>query len=375
MNWYRGSTVIVEPTPARSEGPGKKLRRKLQKIGAPQRWYKPNDQNDRNDHKDAKKSGATITNANNKVVPAAPDRDDGKWLEQLRKSGSLCRGQAPVQPVEKPLRHSMQVIPEFAHLAVDDTKPVRHLDRRASCANPPSASSVSRRYAKTPVHHIGQLEGHSRREQTAAHRISSVEEIAESYRALLESSCAILNDTNQVQPLRLGESYRASLDNQAAREEITQDFSEALYVRSSPRSDDGTLVASEADSVSFKPSFTPEIPSPRELCPQTAVIPPPRRATPGSPSLQICVDLLGQELSSAARGSAFRPNAETSSLQVWVMIEAYERLREKISDMRLGEDQEKSLDTMLDTWIQALYAVHDRMTGNDGHESESDYGD
>ncbi|KAI1806272.1 hypothetical protein F4811DRAFT_156084 [Daldinia bambusicola] len=371
MNWYRGSTVIVEPTPSRPEGPGKKLRRKLQKISAPQRWYKPND------HNDAKKSGATITNTISKPIPLPSGRDDGKWLEQLRKSGTLCRSQLPVQPVEKSLRHSMQVIPEFAHLAADDTKPVRQLDRRASCANPPSAASVTRRYAKTPVHHIGQLEEHSRREQTTRHRVSSVEEIAESYRALLESSCAILNDTTQVQPLRLGESYRASLDNQAAREDITQDFSETLLVRSSPRSDDGTLVASEVDSVSLKPSFTPELPSPRESRQhqRTPAISTPRRATPGSPSLQICVDLLGQELSSAARGSAFRPNAETSSLQVWVMIEAYERLRDKISDMRLDEDQERSLNTMLDTWIQALYAVHDKMTGNDGHESESDYGD
>ncbi|KAI2780398.1 hypothetical protein F4815DRAFT_470128 [Daldinia loculata] len=369
MNWYRGSTVIVEPTPARSEGPGKKLRRKLQKIGAPQRWYMPND------HNDAKKPGATIINANSKVVPETPGRDDGKWLEQLRKSGSLCRGQLPVQPVEKSLRHSMQVIPEFAHLAIDDTKPGRYLDRRASCANPPSASSVTRRYAKTPVHHIGQLEGCSRREKTATHRVSGVEEIAESYRALLESSCAILNDTNQVEPLRLGESYRASLDNQAAREDITQDFPDALLVRTSPRSDDGTLVASEVDSVSFKPSFTPELPSPREIRQQVPAIPPRRRGTPGSPSLQICVDLLGQELSSAARGSAFRPNAETSSLQVWVMIEAYERLRDKISDMRLDEDQQRSLNTMLDTWIKALYAVHGKMTGNDGDESESDYSD
>ncbi|OTB12116.1 hypothetical protein K445DRAFT_15071 [Daldinia sp. EC12] len=370
MNWYRGSTVIVEPTPARPDGPGKKLRRKLQKISAPQRWYKPND------HNDAKKSGATITNTISKPIPATtPGRDDGKWLEQFRKSGTLCRSQTSAQPVEKSLRHSMQVIPELAHLAVDDKKPGKPLDRRASCANPPSASSVTRRYAKTPVHHIGQLEEHSRREQTARNRVSSVEEMAESYRALLEPSCVILNDNNQVQPLRLGESYRASLDNQAAREDVSQEFSDALYVRSSPRSDDGTLVASEVDSVSFNPSFTPEIPSPRENRQHAPVIPPPRRVTPGSPSLQICVDLLGQELSSAARGSAFRPNAETSSLQVWVMIEAYERLRDKISDMRLDEDQERSLNMMLDTWIKALYAVHDKMTGNDGHESESDYGD
>ncbi|KAI1458677.1 hypothetical protein F4805DRAFT_423268 [Annulohypoxylon moriforme] len=384
MNWYRSSTIITEqPAAVKPESTGKKLRRKLQKIGTQQRWHKSNDNND------VKKAGNTSVNTNTKTItiskpiphpdhrvfPETPDPNDGRWLEQLRKSGYLCRTQPLVQPNNKPHRHSMQVIPELAHLNTNEIKPGRQLDKRLSCAIPPSAASLSRQYAKTPVHHIGQLENRSRRNnELAAHRVSSVEKIAESYRALLESSCAILNEPSS--PLRLEEPYHAGVNKYGVREDTIHEIPDTSSAMGSPHSDDGTLVASEEDTISFKPaSISPEPPSPRDIHLHRMQIPPPRRASPGSHSLQICLDLLGRELCSAASGSSLRPAAETSALQVWVMIEAYERLRDKVYDMRLDRDQERSLSTMLDTWIRALYSVHEKMTGSDGHESESDYGD
>ncbi|OTA83799.1 hypothetical protein M434DRAFT_400615 [Hypoxylon sp. CO27-5] len=375
MNWHRSSTVIAEPPVVKPEGTGKKLRRKLQKIGTQQRWYRHS-----NDQNDAKKAGTTVINTNNKTtpkvipkaIPETPDPNDGKWLEQLRKSGYLCRAQPAVQPSHKPQRHSMAVIPELAHLSVNEEKPGREIDKRASCITPTSTStaSISRRYAKTPVHHIGQLESHSKRErETAARRMSSVEKIAESYRALLESSCAILNEPSS--PLRLEgpSAHHTEVNNYSTREDTIHEIPENLSATGSPHSDDGTLVAFEEERVS------PEPPSPRVIRRKGELIPPPRRASPESHSLQICLDLLGRELSSAISGLSLRPSAETSSLQVWVMIEAYERLRDKIFDMHLDHAQERALNTMLDTWIKALYAVHDRMTGCDGHGSESDYGE
>ncbi|KAI2633192.1 hypothetical protein GGS26DRAFT_70387 [Hypomontagnella submonticulosa] len=381
MNWYRHSTVITEPVTVKPESTGKKLRRKLQKIGTQQRWYKPHDNND------AKRPSTAITNTNNKAIPETPDPNDGKWLEQLRKSGYLCRTQPAAQPIiSKPIRHSMQVIPEFAHLTLNEAQPGRQLDKRASCATPTSTStlsstsSITRRYAKTPVYHIGQLES-LRDQQAAARRVSSVEKIAESYRALLESSCAILNEPSS--PIGIEDSYHAGTNHYVAREDTIQELPEVLPVTTSPHSDDGTLVAFEEDPIAFKRGlFTPELPPPQEIHHHEEAyhedpIPSPsaRRASPASPSLQICLDLLGRELSSAASGSSVRPSAETSALQVWVMIEAYERLRDKVLDMQLDRDQEQSLHAMLDTWIKALYAVHDKMTGSDGHASESDYGD
>ncbi|KAI1387966.1 uncharacterized protein F4822DRAFT_297484 [Hypoxylon trugodes] len=438
MNWHRGhTTTATEPAVVKPEGAGKKLRRKLQKIGTQPRWYKSNHDSSKTNHKnedDTKKAVKSKINVSaiSKPIPETADPNDGKWLEQLRKSGYLVRSQPP--PVQqnsgKPFRHSMQVIPEFAHLSVNDAKAGRQLDKRASCATPSSTStsttSVTRRYAKTPVYHIGQLEDRQRREQqAAAHRVSSVEKIAESYRALLESSCAILNENEQ--PLRLGDAYRrrhdakvhAYVDNRRNTIQIIPELSPQST--GTPHSDDGTLVAFEEEPVYTKPGSSPvpisisPSPSPppipparelrhRQLVPALAPLstpprrqsqyqpepepepepetdlesilsPPSRRASPGSPGLQICLDLLGRELSSAASGSFMRPSSETSALQVWVMIEAYERLRDKLGDMQMDAGQERSLNTMLDTWIKALYAVHDKMTGGDGRGSESDYGD
>ncbi|KAI1396896.1 hypothetical protein F4819DRAFT_491055 [Hypoxylon fuscum] len=378
MNWYRGPTT-TDTAAVKPEGAGKKLRRKLQKIGTQQRWYQTKDPK-HSKHNDVKKVGAPIAHKNDRTVSKAPaDPNDGKWLEQLRKSGQLCREPlTAAQATKRPHRHSMQVIPELAHLSLDERKPARSLDKRASCATPSSTSSVSRQYAKTPVYRIGQLEGNwPGREQPTARKVSSVdvERIAESYRALLESSCGILNDTAyEPLPLRLQGLNYADAKDSVDREDATPEVTEVLAVAGSPHSDDGTLVAFEEDAACFEPgSF-----SPRERHGQRreGKIPRARRASPaGSPSLQICVDLLGRELSSAARGSSLRPSSETTSLQVWVMIEAYERLRDQVLGMHLDDDQEQSLNAMLDTWIKALYAIHDKLTGSDGHASESDYGD
>ncbi|KAL7622348.1 hypothetical protein AAE478_007852 [Parahypoxylon ruwenzoriense] len=383
MNWYRGTTMTAATEPAAAKPEGKKLRRRLQKIGSQQRWFPTFG------HNDTKKAAAinTTDTTNKKAIPETPEPEpesnDGKWLEQLRKSGYLCRDTALVQQSNnrKPLRHSTCLVPELAHLKLNDAKP--GLDRRASCATPSSASSMTRRssmrqYAKTPVYRIGQLEGSSRQDQPTLRKVSSVERIAESYRELLESSCAILDDTtNEPSPLRLGEPYRADVRNYVGREETIQELPEVQPLSiGSPTSDDGTLVASDEESACFKPRYySPAPTSPRDNHQRNDVIRPLRRMPSVSPSLQICFDLLSRELSSAASGSCLRPSEETSALQVWVMIEAYERLREQVLDMQLNRDQERSLNAMIDTWLKALYTVHDRMTGNDGNISESDYGD
>lgn len=97
--------------------------------------------------------------------------------------------------------------------------------------------------------------------------------------------------------------------------------------------------------------------------------------TTGNPSLQIAVDLLTRELSSAARGIPLKPSSETSALQIWVMIEAYEKLRDQVLEKRMPRDQERSMLAMFDTWLESLQKIHDEMTGNDGTVSESVYDD
>jgi len=55
------------------------------------------------------------------------------------------------------------------------------------------------------------------------------------------------------------------------------------------------------------------------------------------------------------------------------MIEAYEKLRDRLLQTRTRYDKETL--AMFDMWLQALHRIHDQMTGTDGQVSESDYGE
>lgn len=59
---------------------------------------------------------------------------------------------------------------------------------------------------------------------------------------------------------------------------------------------------------------------------------------------------------------------DISSLQIWVMIEAYERLRDQVKD----KEGAQHLEPMFDTWLAALYALHDKLT-NDANSFQSHY--
>ena len=153
----------------------------------------------------------------------------------------------------------------------------------------------------------------------------------------------------------------------------------------------------------------------------------PKSPQPDNLSLQICVDLLARELSSAVthRSSAAAATAASqraatrrnlaggirdpqtltspksapsvappgidsagSALQILVMIEAYERLRDQlVADARRKRQDSRSnaeveqIEAMFGMWLQSLYQIHDSLTcssdddGSDGldHTSESEY--
>lgn len=140
----------------------------------------------------------------------------------------------------------------------------------------------------------------------------------------------------------------------------------------SPTSD-GTLVAFEEETIYFKPlSFSPEPSSPLNNyeTPLTSPLP-----TPNNIGLNICVDLLAKDLASAVGSNDRQPPPEASALQVWTMIEAYERLRDRFRESALRYDELMSLEQSFDTWLKALYAAHARLTGVDQDASESEYDD
>lgn len=70
--------------------------------------------------------------------------------------------------------------------------------------------------------------------------------------------------------------------------------------------------------------------------------------------------------------NSHKTGTDVSSLQVWVMIEAYERLRDQVLEAKRQTDEAQNLETVFDTWLKALYTLHDQMT-SDAASHESNY--
>ncbi|KAI0405136.1 hypothetical protein F4802DRAFT_564557 [Xylaria palmicola] len=387
-------------TPSMVKPEGKKLKRKLQKIGGggTQQQQRPisvsySDTKPSPEYKPHRASLSFSLFGGSAKPSAPPPRpalptptksDDGKWLEDFRRSGYLCRDGRRLRQVEteKPRERpaTIVVVPEFAHLAATPTPPPQEKAAGHPAAN--GTPQTTRRYAKTPVSHIGQLETHPLlRTQETSQDVPSIESIAESYRALLESRASFLNETNgELSPVAEKHDECFSPQDPALVPpplEPVAEVPEPPLPRGSPRSDDGTLV--EEDPTEFKIgsiSSASSTPSWSSYETASAGLGRGAEAQPRSSDLQTCLSLLTKELSTAVHNRP--PNQhcpDTAALQVLVMIEAYEKLRDQVLPTHKRGTQDSPLRAMFDTWLEALHSVHDGMIGGDGERSESNYGD
>ncbi|KAI9151932.1 hypothetical protein HJFPF1_09149 [Paramyrothecium foliicola] len=325
-----------------------------------------------------------------RCVSMAPDLSDAKWLAYLDRASLMSTSEVQPRPIEPKIDDRPPVIPELAHLVPKEPSPRPSLE--SSPTSSLSAVSSLRRQAKTPVFSIGQLEESARRRQArrANNGTSSAEDIAQQYRELLESrgheDAEIGHTSSRPVPMPLPVTSLNTIlkqhdghnlnQPQARRSPISQHPPQVSPTTSVTTSDDGTLVAYQEDAIYFKPvSFSPEpSPLPQNESAEPS-IPPSASASRENLSLDISLSLLARQLSSALptehRTQASR---DASALQVWVMIEAYERLQEQLWGMNLAENELRSATGALRNWLTALYAVHRSLTG-DGERSESEYGD
>lgn len=345
----------------------------------------------------------------------SPDLSSQKWLEYIRKSGYLCPMESSPHlqhTRSRSLTHhaNTNIVPELAHLAIDipEKSPRRSLEAQRPTASPKSASSSLRRYAKTPVRRVGQLEAN-------VVTTPGAESLAEQYRVLLRSRShddlhrgdvgggsdsndadtrqtsveAIRGATRRRSPMPLAPSPSSTLG--AGEFEPQPELDTGPEPRGSPTSD-GTLVAFEEDTIFFKPvSFWPEPLSPiregggggggggqtgdydnhdgRSAGLGRSERPLPQ---PGVLSLQIAANLLSRELSCAVSNEALRAPTDVRQLQTWVMIEAYEALRDQVLQMELPADETEALRGTFDMWLKALYRVHDGFARETSGPSDSD---
>jgi len=337
--------------------------------------------------------------------PVLPDLSDSKWLEYIRRSDYLTTLEPPAQSKTAiPIPVNANIIPELSHLTI--TKPTQRTSMDAPSIDLRRLSRISslRRHAKTPVFAVGQLEEMELRKSRIAEDLVATDGTNDSADAvltadqrseLLESPGLAIHDSNS-EPARsrpvshLFRRQHSSDDLHYYHPDTHHLVPPALAIDSplvspQPESDDGTLVSFEEETIYFKPlSFSSESSSPKSV---HQFHPPPRapqRAFRSSPSpapdnlsLQICLDLLARELASGM--SASRPphmqqqSIDTSALQIWVMIEAYEHLRNNLLDMYLTAEQAQPLEMMFDMWLRALYSIHDSMTKTPTSEPESEY--
>ncbi|KAK3303445.1 uncharacterized protein B0T15DRAFT_275259 [Chaetomium strumarium] len=328
-----------------------------------------------------------------------------------RRHGQFYERETPFPPLER-LRQPAQMFSELSHLI-----PGKQL-RRHSSTQIRRALSISKMKPrrKTPTLSIAPVEdapkpcpGHDRT------RTSSVDLIAEQYRTLLEvrrdstysdTDCSQHDDSHNCELLATTTERRRSSSYYSPEEsplDPSLDFAEWQDI--SPRSENDTLVSFDDEAVYFKPvSFSPELPSqfshhhPSFQTTTERRLPSPSLSSSSASSandssnvsLQICLDLLTRELSAAIGGSrpashsssSSSPESESNSgmsaLQVWAMIEAYERLRDQLVEIgtttattashgRKDDDEDedgrraREMERMFDMWLRALYAIHDSL--------------
>lgn len=147
---------------------------------------------------------------------------------------------------------------------------------------------------------------------------------------------------------------------------------------SSPISDDGTLVAFD-DPLHCKPLSFASPPTPPSDHDDHVYRKTEDDDSSSAPELetlrfQIGFELLTRELSSAVGDRSSRATRDASGLQIWVMIEAYERLRDQIAAMETQDQELKSARAMFDSWLAALHAIR-KSIADEGAVSDSEYGD
>ncbi|OAQ82330.1 hypothetical protein VFPBJ_04914 [Purpureocillium lilacinum] len=270
--------------------------------------------------------------------------------------------------------------PLFAELPADIGIAVASEQRDSVAASLPPRATITRstglRRAKTPVRKVGQLERAARQKRMSAaagvNRMSSVSTIARQYRDLVEYPEE--PDVPEVPPIN--PKFLAQQPSPAPRYDPSE-YRKSLLFTPSPVSDDGTLVPSDHDHGEGQHKFF-RYPSP--------VSPPPEHEedkstestapAPAALRFQVGLDLLTRELSSALasnNGGTEEPRSgnRASGLQVWLMIEAYERLRDQLA---ASGTQNEEVRMAIDAWLEALHAIHRDMVDGAAY-SDSEYED
>jgi hypothetical protein len=319
------------------------------------------------------------------------DRDDPKVKESLEQTVPRSVTNSSKQIHRKPVPPGMRPIPGLpAPQRAPPPPPIPELsavnfhhqdglprDHYEMSASYDTEVSPFKRRAKTPVHRIGQLEMAALQQNRVCHnmdginRMSSVSTIARGYRGLVEE----YPESPVIEPVypRQTDTFSPDSDGGFVFDQQLQVAAfpspPTHHARVSSVSDDETLLGSEPDTtIPKRPSSSSSSDTPPkclEYFHDEA-----NQIAPSSLSFQIGLQLLTKELSAALVDRGHTDDQASAGLQVWVMIEAYERLRDQLEAS--GSDQTKEVRLAIDPWLKALYAIHNEIAC-DGAMADSDY--
>lgn len=224
---------------------------------------------------------------------------------------------------------------------------------------------LRRTRAKTPCFFVGQLEKSAKPKGT-----TTAKELADQYQA--ELPLRISSPDPPSCPKTLRRTVRKMKGKQSLRDTLTYD---RPYSSHRPYSSDAeTLVGSDSPMSTNSRASSSSCYFPSKLSQKFREPTKSEEAAKNREEdhrdigLRICLEMLTNELANALfKQHPVEPLDRASGLQIMLMIETYEsvqqRIRQDIHRLQLANqnpDHVMACEDMLNTWIDALYALHDQ---------------
>ncbi|PQE24402.1 mating-type switching swi10 protein [Rutstroemia sp. NJR-2017a BVV2] len=262
----------------------------------------------------------------------------------------------PPTPVQISIDLNLRTKTSLCRIPSDSSLSVYSSDPYSCDTMDPTDTKFWRR-AKTPVFAIGQLE-----RKAQEHKSDPSESIAAGYRCLLPPRRSIAPQLDLDIPHKPLRPVRKSLRKIKSQESL-RDLCKSHSVSPFSASDCETLVGSDGgtsprhslyqDELKNNPfdAGTGDLPRPNKILEESSPV-------EQDVGLQICSDLLTSKLRTALHRQDLN-DKKLSGLQILLMIEAYESVREQLREDYQRDRHVTDTEAVLDNWIEALYTIYE----------------
>ncbi|KAF7856032.1 hypothetical protein EAF04_009988 [Stromatinia cepivora] len=296
-----------------------------------------------------------IGDGNNDVANASAGRDLDLKEREHKQDSSPTQSQTNVRPQKYPPRiqnninvnnNQIHRIPSNYSISIYSSDEIYPTENMESL----------RRRAKTPVFFIGQLERKAMEHDPSERLANEYQTVLPRRRisSYLDLDLPVNPAKRTLRKIKSQESLRDLCKSYATSPSIASD-SETLVGSDGGSSPRGSIFKEDEKDDTF--GFKDMAPPAYEPSEKTSVL-------DQDISLQICSDLLTSKLTTTLRQShATEQENKVSSLEILLMIEAYESIRKELRSNPRDLHVTSAAATALDQWIQALYTIYEDCHG------------